>query len=166
MGHATPRILIADDQSDILQALRLLLRNEGFVVETATSPAGVLAAVEASDFDALLMDLNYTRDTTSGREGLDVLAQLQLVDASLPTVVMTAYGSVEGAVEAMRRGARDYVEKPWDNTRLVSLLRTQVELGRALRRSQRLESENQALRRDGLPELVTESAAMRATARL
>ncbi len=122
--------------------------------------------MEASDFDALLMDLNYTRDTTSGREGLDVLARLQLMDATLPTVVMTAYGSVEGAVEAMRRGARDYVEKPWDNTRLVSLLRTQVELGRALRRSQRLENENRTLRRDGLPDLITESAAMRATARI
>jgi len=123
MGLPAPRILVADDQSDILQALRLLLRNEGFVVETATSPAAVLAALEDRDFDVLLMDLNYTRDTTSGREGLDVLARIQLLDAALPTVVMTAYGSVEGAVEAMRRGARDYLEKPWDNTRLVSLLR-------------------------------------------
>ena len=166
MGLPAPRILVADDQSDILQALRLLLRNEGFVVETAASPAAVLAALEDRDFDVLLMDLNYTRDTTSGREGLDVLARIHLLDASLPTVVMTAYGSVEGAVEAMRRGARDYLEKPWDNTRLVSLLRTQVELGRALRRSQRLESENQSLRREGLPDLVTESPAMRATARL
>lgn len=161
-----PRVLVADDQSDILQALRLLLQNEGFVVETATSPAGVLAALEDRDFDALLMDLNYTRDTTSGREGLDVLARIQQIDATLPTVVMTAYGSVEGAVEAMRRGARDYLEKPWDNHRLVSLLRTQVELGRALRLGQRLESENQSLRRTGLPELVAVSPAMRAAARL
>ena len=125
------------------------LRNEGFVVDTATSPAAVLAALEDRDFDVLLMDLNYTRDTTSGHEGLDVLARIQLLDGALPTVVMTAYGSVEGAVEAMRRGARDYLEKPWDNNRLVSLLRTQVELGRALRRTQRLESENQSLRREG-----------------
>lgn len=166
MGLPAPRILVADDQSDILQALRLLLRNEGFAVETATSPAGVLAALERSDFDALLMDLNYTRDTTSGREGLDVLTRIQSLDAALPVVVMTAFGSVEGAVEAMRHGARDYIEKPWDNHRLVALLRTQVELGRALRRSQRLESENQTLRLEGLPDLVTESPAMRAAAKL
>lgn len=162
----TPRILIADDQADILQALRLLLRQEGFAVETATSPAGVVAAVEGGDFDALLMDLNYTRDTTSGREGLDVLAQIQQLDATLPVVVMTAFGSVEGAVAAMRHGARDYVEKPWDNARLVALLRTQVELGEALRRGQRLEGENALLRGDGVPDLVAESPAMRAVARL
>lgn len=162
----TPRVLVADDQSDILQALRLLLKGEGFVVETTTSPGGVLAALERSDFDVLLMDLNYTRDTTSGLEGFDLLTRIQLLDASLPVVVMTAYGSVEGAVEAMRRGARDYLEKPWDNNRLVTLLRTQVELGRALRKSQRLESENQTLRREGLPDLVAESPAMRGVARL
>lgn len=166
MSAPTPRILIADDQADILQALRLLLRQEGFAVETATSPAGVVAAVEGGDFDALLMDLNYTRDTTSGREGLDVLAQIQQLDATLPVVVMTAFGSVEGAVAAMRHGARDYVEKPWDNARLVALLRTQVELGEALRRGQRLEGENALLRGDGVPDLVAESPAMRAVARL
>jgi len=166
MPSPTPRILVADDQPDILQALRLLLKGEGFVVETTTSPGGVLSALERSDFDVLLMDLNYTRDTTSGHEGFDLLSRIQLLDSSLPVVVMTAYGSVEGAVEAMRRGARDYLEKPWDNNRLVTLLRTQIELGRALRRSQRLESENQALRREGLPDLVAESPAMRAVARL
>jgi DNA-binding NtrC family response regulator len=162
----TPRALVADDQPDILQALRLLLKGEGFVVETTTSPGGVLQTLELKDFDVLLMDLNYTRDTTSGREGFDLLTRIQLLDASLPVVVMTAYGSVEGAVEAMRRGARDYLEKPWDNNRLISVLRTQVELGRALRRSQRLESENQTLRRDGLPDLVNESPAMRQATRL
>jgi len=162
----TPRILVADDQPDILQALRLLLKGEGFVVEATTSPGGVLSSLERSDFDVLLMDLNYTRDTTSGREGFDLLTRIQLLDASLPVVVMTAYGSVEGAVEAMRRGARDYLEKPWDNNRLVTLLRTQIELGRALRRSQRLESENQTLRREGLPDLVADSPAMRTVARL
>jgi DNA-binding NtrC family response regulator len=162
----TPRVLVADDQPDILQALRLLLKGEGFVVETTTSPGGVLSALERNDFDVLLMDLNYTRDTTSGREGFDLLSHIQLLDASLPVVVMTAFGSVEGAVEAMRRGARDYLEKPWDNNRLVTLLRTQIELGRALRRSQRLESENQTLRREGLPDLVAESPAMRNVARL
>ncbi len=161
-----PSILIADDQPDVLQALRLLLKGEGFAVETTSSPGGVLACLERSDYDVLLMDLNYTRDTTSGMEGFDLLSRIRLLDASLPVVVMTAYGSVEGAVEAMRRGARDYLEKPWDNTRLVALLRVQVELGRALRQGQRLESENQSLRREGLPDLVAESPAMRQVARL
>ncbi len=166
MPSSTPRILVADDQPDILQALRLLLKGEGFVVDTVASPGAVLASLERNDFDVLLMDLNYTRDTTSGMEGFDLLSRIQLLDSQLPVVVMTAYGSVEGAVEAMRRGARDYLEKPWDNTRLVALLRTQIELGRALRRSQRLESENQTLRREGLPDLVAESPAMRQVARL
>lgn len=161
-----PTILTADDQPDILQALRFLLKAEGFDVETATSPGGVLAAVERRDFDVVLMDLNYTRDTTSGLEGFDLLSRIRLLDATLPVVVMTAYGSVEGAVEAMRRGARDYIEKPWDNTRLVAVLKTQVELGQALRRSLKLESENQTLRREGLPDLVAESPQMRGVKRL
>jgi DNA-binding NtrC family response regulator len=154
------RILVADDQPDVLEALRLLLKAEGFELETASSPAGVLAALEKGDFDLLLMDLNYTRDTTSGKEGLDLLTQLQSLDATVPIVVMTAWGSVEGAVEAMRRGARDYVAKPWDNERLLATLRTQVELGRALRRSQHLEEENRLLRRKGVPELIARSPAM------
>src|SRR5689334_18749931 len=144
----TARVLVADDQVDVVEALVLLLKHAGLQVQTATSPAGVLTAVEGQDFDAVLIDLNYARDTTSGREGLDLLPRIQALDATLPVVVMTAWGTVEGAVEAMRRGARDYVEKPWDDVRLVHLLRTQVELGRALRRTQRLESENRALRRD------------------
>jgi DNA-binding NtrC family response regulator len=155
------RILIADDQSDVLQALRLLLKGEGYLIETATSPAGILSAVQTHDFDVALIDLNYARDTTSGREGLDLVARLQVIDSSLPVVVMTAWGSVEGAVEAMRRGARDYVEKPWDNARLIATLRTQVELGRAVRQSQRLETENQMLRRDGMPELIASARTMR-----
>jgi len=166
MPTPAPRILVADDQTDILQALRLLLKGEGFGVETVSSPGGVLSALERGDYDVLLMDLNYTRDTTSGMEGFDLLTRIQLLDSSLPVVVMTAYGSVEGAVEAMRRGARDYLEKPWDNTRLVTLLSTQVELGRALRQSQRLENENQTLRREGLPDLVAVSPLMRQAARL
>jgi DNA-binding NtrC family response regulator len=166
MVSAAPRVLVADDQPDILQALRLLLKGEGFVADTTGSPGGVLSALERSDYDVLLMDLNYTRDTTSGREGFDLLSRIQQLDASLPVVVMTAYGSVEGAVEAMRRGARDYLEKPWDNNRLVTVLKTQIELGRALRRTQRLESENQNLRREGVPDLVAESLAMRNVARL
>jgi DNA-binding NtrC family response regulator len=166
MAPTPARLLIADDDRDVLEALRLLLRSEGFDVETATSPAGIVAAVTARDFDALLMDMNYTRDTTGGVEGLDLLVRLQHLDATLPVIVMTAWGSIEGAVEAVRRGARDYIEKPWDNTRLLHVLRTQVELGRAIRRSQRLESENLVLRRDGAPRLIAESAAMQPVLRL
>jgi len=155
-----PRILVADDQPDVLEALRLMLKGEGFQIETVGTPAGVLAALERQDFDALLMDLNYTRDTTSGREGLDLVSKVQAVDATLPVIVMTAWGSVDGAVEAMRRGARDYVEKPWDNARLLATLRTQVELGQALRTSQRLETENRRLRGPALPTLLASSRAM------
>jgi DNA-binding NtrC family response regulator len=155
------RILIADDQRDVLEALRLLLKGEGFEIETATSPGGVLSAVEARDFDAVLMDLNYQRDTTSGAEGMDLLTRLSAMDATLPVVVMTAWGTVDRAVEAMRRGARDFVEKPWDNARLLSLLRTQMALGQALRKSERLESENRALRPQAAPTFVAESRAMR-----
>ena len=168
MSTAPPksRLLVADDDRDVLEALRLLLRSEGYEVETVASPPGVAAAVGARDFDALLMDMNYTRDTTGGTEGLDLLSRLQQLDATLPVVVMTAWGSIEGAVEALRRGARDYIEKPFNNTRLLHVLRTQVELGRALRRSQRLESENLALRRDGAPQLIAESAVMQPILRL
>ncbi|MBI4852169.1 MAG: sigma-54-dependent Fis family transcriptional regulator [Acidobacteria bacterium] len=160
---AFPKILIADDQPHILEALRLLLKSEGFQIETATSPASVLSSINTKDFDALLMDLNYARDTTSGQEGLDLLSRLQAIDATLPIVVMTAWGSVELAVEAMRRGARDFVQKPWENERLVSILRNQIELGQALRKGQRLEAENQLLRNEGqsLPNLIAESAAMK-----
>jgi DNA-binding NtrC family response regulator len=158
--------LVADDQKDVLEALRLLLKGEGFEVETAMSPGAILSCLDAGDFDAVLMDLNYTRDTTSGREGLDLLRKLQAADANLPVIVMTAWGSVDGAVEAMRRGARDYIEKPWDNARLLTQLRTQVELARALRRSARLEEQNRLLGRDGFPELIAEAPAMQPVLRL
>ncbi len=158
--NSQPNILIADDQPDVLEALRLLLKGEGFRIATVTSPAGILAALEEGSFDGLLMDLNYTRDTTSGREGLDLLPQLRDLDSTLPVIVMTAWGSVDGAVEAMRHGARDYIEKPWDNARLIATVRTQLELGRALRQSQRLEVENRMLRPEGLPEMIAESRAM------
>ena len=161
-----PKVLVADDQPDVLEALRLLLKGEGFQIQTASSPAGVLTAVENEDFDAVLMDLNYTRDTTSGKEGLDLLTELRALDDTLPVVVMTAWGSVEGAVEAMRRGARDYIEKPWDNDRLLTTLKTHVELGRALRRSQRLETENRLLRKKGAPEFIAQSKAMEPVLRL
>jgi DNA-binding NtrC family response regulator len=116
-----PRVLIADDQPDVLEALRLLLKAEGFQLETASSPAGVLAAVEAREFDVALIDLNYTRDTTSGEEGLNLLSRTQGLDPTLPVVVMTAWGSVEIAVEAMRRGARDFIQKPCGSLRSSAL---------------------------------------------
>jgi DNA-binding NtrC family response regulator len=153
-------VLVADDDRDVLEAVQLLLRSEKYRVETVTSPAAVLATLSTHDVDVVLMDMNYTRDTTGGAEGLDLLEQIRQVDATLPVVVMTAWGSIEGAVEAVRRGARDYVEKPYDNARLLSILRTQVALGRALRRSQHLESENAALRPAGAPTLIADSPAM------
>ena len=156
-----PRVLAADDDPDVLAALKLLLRAEGFELETASSPARALAAIESRDFDVALLDLNYARDTTSGREGLELVERLRALDATLPVVVMTAWGSVEGAVAAVRRGARDYVQKPWDNARLIQTLRTQVELGRALRVGQRLEHENRLLRREGMPVMIAESPVMR-----
>lgn len=155
-----PRILVADDQPDVLAALRLLLKNEGYETETANAPAAVPAALAAKDFDLALIDLNYARDTTSGKEGLDLLARLQVMDSALPVVVMTAWGSVELAVEAMRRGARDFVQKPWDNARLLAIVRTQIELSQALRRGVRLEAENRLLRAEGRRVLIAESAAM------
>jgi len=130
---AEPRVLIADDQSDVLEALRLLLKAEGFILETASSPAGVLAAVEAREFDVALIDLNYTRDTTSGEEGLNLLSRIQSIDPTLPVVVMTAWGSVEVAVEAMRRGARDFVQKPWDNAQLLLVIQQGIERAQLLR---------------------------------
>jgi DNA-binding NtrC family response regulator len=158
---AVPCLLIADDQPDVLEALRFLAKGEGYQTEAAQSPAAVIAALESRDFDAVVMDLNYTRDTTSGQEGLDLLARIHLIDATLPVIVMTAWGSVELAVEAMRRGARDFIQKPWDNARVSAILKTQIELGRALRMGQRLEAENRALRAERFPQLVAQSAAMR-----
>jgi len=157
----TPTILIADDQPDVLEALRFLVKGEGYQAEAVTSPAAAVDSVESRDFDAVLMDLNYTRDTTSGQEGLDLLNRIQSLDSSLPVIVMTAWGSVELAVEAMRRGARDFIQKPWDNARLSAILKTQIELGRALRNGMRLEAENRALRAERFPQLIAQSAAMR-----
>jgi DNA-binding NtrC family response regulator len=156
------RILIADDQPDVLEALRLLLKGDGYQTEAVKSPAAVVKAVESRDFAVVLMDLNYARDTTSGQEGLDLLSKLQSIDSSLPIVVMTAWASVDLAVEAMRRGARDFVTKPWDNPRLLAILKNQVELGSAVRAYRRLEQENQLLRgKAGGPTLIAQSAAMR-----
>lgn len=155
------RILIADDQQDVLEALRLLLKREGYEVHAVTSPAAVIQEIDRTDFDVVLMDLNYSRDTTSGREGLDLLNQIRSRDETLPVVVMTAWGTIDLAVDAMQRGARDFVQKPWDNARLLTLIRTQADLCRSRRHEQRLEAENQLLRADGLPTMIAESPAMR-----
>jgi DNA-binding NtrC family response regulator len=160
MKHAVPRILIADDQPDVLEALKLLLKGENYSVEAVNSPARVMDALAAREFDVVLMDLNYTRDTTSGQEGLDLLARIYGMDSTLPVVVMTAWGSIELAVEAMRRGARDFVPKPWENPRLLNILRTQIDLCQSLRNSQRLEAENQLLRATGRPTLIAQAPAM------
>jgi DNA-binding NtrC family response regulator len=157
----SPLVVIADDQADVVEALRLLLKAEGYRTATAQVPEGVIALMERDQADAALIDLNYTRDTTSGREGLDLLSRMRAIDPTLPVIVMTAWGSVDKAVEAMRLGARDFIEKPWDNTRLLTTLRTQVELTRALRATQRLEQETQLHRKSGLPDLVAESPAMK-----
>ena len=156
-----PRVLVADDQRDVLESLRFLLRSEGCAVETATSPRRVLEQLEHRDFDVVLIDLNYARDTTSGREGLDLLRDVRALDDALPVVVMTAWSSVEVAVEAMRRGARDFVEKPWDDNRLLAIVETQTALGRALRRGQRLDAAVKILRGDASPRLIADSPAMR-----
>jgi DNA-binding NtrC family response regulator len=161
MADAQNRILIADDQPDVLEALRLLLKGEGYQTEAVKSPAAVIKAVEHRDFALVLIDLNYARDTTSGQEGLDLLQRLQAVDPTLPVVVMTAWASVEVAVEAMRRGARDFVTKPWENPRLLAIIRNQIELGAAVRAYRRLEEENELLRGKGGPALIAESAVMR-----
>ena len=161
MTSTHPRVLIADDQVDILNALKLLLADEGYDVATAQSPAEVLERLEATDFDTAILDLNYTRDTTSGQEGLDLLERIRGIDATLPVLVMTAWSSVGGAVESMRRGARDYIEKPWDDERLLATVRTQVELRRALRRNQRLQEANTRLQRGTALPFIGESPAIR-----
>jgi DNA-binding NtrC family response regulator len=154
------RVLLADDQQDIRESLRLLLKNEGYETYAAASPSEALVAIEAREFDAVLMDLNYTRDTTSGREGLDLLTAIQKVDSTLPVIVMTAWSSLELAVEAMRLGARDFLQKPWENARLLSILRTQIDLRQALRRATRLEAENRLLSVESRPTLIAESESM------
>ena len=154
------RILVADDQPDVLEALRILLKGAGYQIDAVTSLAGVFSALEKKDYALLMMDLNYTRDTTSGQEGLEVIPKLQEVDSTLPIVVMTAWATIDLAVEAMKRGARDFVPKPWDNERLLAIVRTQVELADALRKGRRLEAANQLLR-GGAPNLIAEAPAMR-----
>jgi len=159
--EVTPvRILAADDQEHILEALDLLLRPQGYRVDKVRSPVLVREALASNSYDAILIDLNYTRDTTSGREGLDLLSEIVALEATVPVIVMTAWANVELAVEAMRRGARDFVQKPWENERLVSILRTQVELHRALQNAARLEAENRLLRAEGRPEFLATAPVM------
>ena len=155
-----PRILAGDDHPDILEALELLLKPRGYEVDLVSSPALVREAFATGTYDAILMDLNYARDTTSGREGLDLLADIVSLDASIPVVVMTAWANVDLAVEAMRRGAKDFIQKPWENERLLAILDTQVQLRRVLQQAARLEAENRLLRADGRPELIARSPAM------
>jgi len=161
MAETTPvRLLVADDQVDVLDALKLLLSDEGYEVTAARSPGEALERLEAADFDLAILDLNYTRDTTSGQEGLDLMERIRALDPTLPVLVVTAWSSVAGAVEAMRRGARDYIEKPWDDERLLVTVRTQVDLRRALRRSQRLQEANTRLQRGATPAFIGDSPSI------
>jgi len=154
------RVLVADDQPHILEAVELLLEPQGIHVDCARSPQLLLEALGQSDYDVLLIDLNYTRDTTSGQEGLDLLARLQEIDPRMPVIVMTAWGNIDLAVESIKRGARDFIQKPWENERLVSLIRVHAELHQALRRARQLELENRLLRAEGMPDFVAGAPSM------
>ena len=155
------RVLVADDQPHILEAVELLLSPHGIRVDCVRSPQLLLEALGESDYDVLLIDLNYTRDTTRGQEGLDLLARIHEVDARMPVIVMTAWGNIDLAVESIKRGARDFIQKPWENERLLSLIRVHAELHQVLRRARQLELENRLLRADGMPEFIASAPAMR-----
>jgi DNA-binding NtrC family response regulator len=165
-GQAIPnkqvpiRVLVADDQPHILEAVELLLAPQGIDVDCVRSPQLLLDALGQSDYDVMLIDLNYTRDTTSGQEGLDLLARIHEFDPRLPVIVMTAWGNIDLAVESIKRGARDFVQKPWENERLISLVRVHAELYQALRRARQLELENRLLRAEGMPEFVASAPSM------
>ncbi len=161
-----PRVLVADDQAHILDALELLLGPQGYTVDKAVSPRSVIESMASESYDALLIDMNYTRDTTSGQEGLDLLAEIASYGSRVPVIVMTAWSSVDIAVEAMRRGACDFIQKPWDNARLLTVLRTQIELRRTVRKAEVLEAENRFLRAEGRPQFIAESEAMRSVIEL
>ncbi len=155
------RLLIADDQAHILEALQLLLKPEGYLLHAVRSPAEALTELACDSFDAVLIDLNYSRDTTSGAEGLELIRQILAIDSQLPVIVMTAWGNIDLAVEAIRLGARDFIQKPWENARLLTIVRTQIELSQALRRSHLLEAENLLLRASNRPEFIATAPAMR-----
>lgn len=154
------RVLVADDQPHILEAIELLLEPQGITVDCVRSPQHVLEALGEADYSVLLIDLNYTRDTTSGQEGLDLLARIQEMDAHLPVIVMTAWGNIDLAVESMKRGARDFIQKPWENERLVGLVRVHAELLHALKRARQLEMENRLLRGEDMPQIVAGAPSM------
>src|SRR2546422_7475316 len=154
------RVLIADDQRDVLEALRILLKGEGHQTESVTSVSGIFNALQQRDYALLMMDLNYTRDTTSGQEGLEVIPKIQALDSTLPIVVMTAWATIDLAVEAMKRGARDFVPKPWDNERLLTIVRTQIELASALRKGRKLEAANKLLG-GNVPNMIADAPSMR-----
>jgi DNA-binding NtrC family response regulator len=154
------RVLIADDQRDVLEALRILLKGEGHQTESVTSVSGIFNALQQRDYALLMMDLNYARDTTSGQEGLEVIPKIQALDSTLPIVVMTAWATIDLAVEAMKRGARDFVPKPWDNARLLTIVRTQIELASALRKGRKLEAANKLLG-GNVPNLIADAPSMR-----
>ncbi len=155
------RILVADDQPAVLDALKMLLQSEGFEVDCVRSPQVMVESVGLREYDSVLIDLNYTRDTTSGREGLALLESIRAIDSQLPIVVMSAWGTIDLAVEAVRRGARDFIQKPWDEQRLVITLRNHAELYRALRQRQRLEAHNRLFRSQGSPAFIAQAPAMR-----
>jgi len=161
MSSSPARILVADDQKDVQEALRLLFKGEGFRTDTCSSPKEVLDRLRQSEFDVLLMDLNYARDTTSGREGIELLRQVRSADDALPIVVMTAWGSVELAVEAIRLGAQDFVEKPWENRRLLSIVRNQLELARTRRDARQLAAVQSAQQSEATPTFIAGAPAMR-----
>ncbi len=154
------RVLVADDQPHILEAVELLLEPQGIHVDCVRSPQLLLEALGQADYDVLLIDLTYTRDTTSGKEGLDLLARLQEIDPRMPVIVMTAWGNIALAVESIKRGARDFIQKPWENERLISLIRVHAELHQALRRARQLELENRLLRAEGMPDFVAAAPSM------
>jgi DNA-binding NtrC family response regulator len=155
------RILIADDQADVREALLLLFKSEGFPSQAVDSPERVIDLLRKEEFTLVLMDLNYSRDTTSGQEGLELISRIQELDADVPIVVMTAWANVELAVEAMRRGARDFIQKPWDNVRLLTIIRTQIDFSETLRKGKRLEAENEVLRGQSRFRLIAEAPSMR-----
>jgi DNA-binding NtrC family response regulator len=154
------KLLIADDQPQILEALRLLLKPEGYLLEMVRTPALLLESLRNDSFDGVLIDLNYTRDTTSGQEGMELVVRVKEIDPQLPVIVMTAWGNIDLAVDAMRRGASDFIQKPWENARLLSVLRTQMELHRSQKRTQWLEAENRILRAPGAPDFIASAPSM------
>src|SRR3954465_13771914 len=154
------RVLVADTQPHILEAVELLLQPHGMQLECVRSPQLVLEALGQTEYDVLLIDLNYTRDTTPGQGGPDRRARIQGMAGRLPVIVMTAWGNIDLAVESIKRGARDFIQKPWENERLLSLIRVHAELHQALRRARQLEMENRLLRAEGMPEFVASAPSM------